>query len=87
MILRFLFWVLAVLGILFFWRRLQKQSISRSGPRRGGSSQRRMVRDRVCQTFLPEADALRLSRGGVTHFFCSDDCRSRFLAENASPAD
>jgi len=38
-----------------------------------------MVRDRVCNTFLPRARALETRVGDETHFFCSELCRSRFL--------
>lgn len=39
-----------------------------------------MVRDRVCQTFVPRAKALSLRVGDEEHFFCSSTCRDRFLA-------
>ena len=38
-----------------------------------------MVRDRVCNTFLPRDRALSTRVGDETHFFCSEACRSRFL--------
>jgi len=38
-----------------------------------------MVRDRVCNTFLPRSRALSLHAGGEEHFFCSDACRAKFL--------
>jgi len=42
-----------------------------------------MVRDRVCNTFLPRSSALTSRLGGEEHFFCSEQCRRRFL-ERAS---
>jgi YHS domain-containing protein len=39
-----------------------------------------MVRDRICETFLPKSRAILLLRDGQEHFFCSEDCRSRFVA-------
>jgi YHS domain-containing protein len=38
-----------------------------------------MVRDRVCNTFLPRDRALSVQHHGVTHYFCSEACRSRYL--------
>jgi len=38
-----------------------------------------MVRDRVCNTFLPEARALTTQRDGESHFFCSPACQAEFL--------
>jgi hypothetical protein len=40
-----------------------------------------MVRDRVCNTFLPRSRALRVRIGGEDHFFCSDSCRSKALEQ------
>jgi YHS domain-containing protein len=39
-----------------------------------------MVRDRICNTYLPKEKALRLESGAEEHFFCSETCRERFLA-------
>lgn len=46
-----------------------------------------LVRDKVCNTFLPKSKALELTAAGETYFFCSTECRSRFLAAPARPAD
>jgi len=40
-----------------------------------------MVRDRVCNTFLPRSRAIVEKTGGEEHFFCSDRCRRRFLED------
>ena len=48
----------------------------------------RMVRDRVCETFVPRSRALLLLRDGQEHFFCSEGCRTRFLGGGqARPPD
>jgi YHS domain-containing protein len=39
-----------------------------------------MVRDRICQTFLPKSRALTVRQGDEEHYFCSDACRAAFLA-------
>ncbi len=39
-----------------------------------------MVRDRVCNTFLPQSRAVVLVRDGKEHFFCSEDCRDKYVA-------
>ena len=51
----------------------------------GGTSRRRvnkpavkLVRDPVCGTYVAPATALPLTTKDGTHFFCSDECRSRF---------
>lgn len=39
-----------------------------------------MVRDQVCNTFLPRERALRAVVAGQEEHFCSADCRDRALA-------
>jgi uncharacterized protein len=38
-----------------------------------------LVRDRVCNTFLPQDRALRAIVDGKPEFFCSEACRDRAL--------
>jgi hypothetical protein len=85
---RFLLLFLVALG-LFWWigrmlKSLRGPTPARRSPDRPGGAtadQGPMVRDRVCNTFLPRSRALRLEDGSEEHFFCSETCRDRFLAE------
>jgi YHS domain-containing protein len=80
---RLLVWLLLGLGFLWLLRRLGGGG---AAPRRQAAGPPgRMVRDRMCQTFLPEDRALSLVAAGRTHYFCSLACRDRFLAPT-SPA-
>ena len=45
-------------------------------PARSG---REMVRDRVCNTFVPKGRALRAVVGGEPQYFCSATCRDAAL--------
>ena len=82
MIRRFL-WLAAIVLIVWAIRRLLgsrrdatgKASVRHEIPRSGAE----MVRDRVCNTFLPRDRALTVEQDGATHHFCSEACRSRFL--------
>jgi YHS domain-containing protein len=38
----------------------------------------KLVRDPVCGTHVAPRQALSLTSGGTTHYFCSEECRSRF---------
>lgn len=78
--------ILAVGILIYLYRRL-RASAGLSGKDSGGGSLgegRRMVRDRVCNTFVPVDSALTVRRGGSLHYFCSERCRERFLAEPAT---
>jgi len=40
-----------------------------------------MVKDESCQTYLPRENALREIIDGQEQFFCSKECRTKFLVE------
>jgi uncharacterized protein len=44
-----------------------------------------MVRDRVCNTFIPRDRALRAVVAGREEFFCSPECRRRSTELPAAP--
>lgn len=37
-----------------------------------------MVKDEICQTYLPKEDAIREIKEGKKHFFCSKECQNKF---------
>jgi YHS domain-containing protein len=47
----------------------------RGAPRREAATD--MVRDRVCDTFVPRTRALMAVIDGREHYFCSPECRER----------
>ncbi len=40
-----------------------------------------MVKDEICNTYLPLEDALKLKLDDGEHFFCSSGCRDKFLEQ------
>lgn len=82
MIRRFLWLVIIALVAWGIRRLLSSRQGSPAGSRARGQIPRsdgEMVRDRVCNTFLPRERALIVEHDGSTHFFCSETCRSRYL--------
>lgn len=73
-----LFGVLALLGLAWIARRLAAPAARAGG--RAVPQTEPMVRDRICDTYVPRAAALVEIRAGKEHFFCSERCRERFLA-------
>jgi len=70
---------------LYRWITGASRRASRSGrtePRLSG----RMVKDESCQTYLPKEQALREMIDGREYFFCSKECRTRFLEERKKTA-
>ena len=53
---------------------------ARARPRGSGPGATELVRDRVCNTYLPRHSALTVNISGETHHFCSEACRARFAA-------
>ncbi len=41
-----------------------------------------MVRDNICGRTLPKSEAYILAKDGIRHYFCSWDCREKFIAGN-----
>jgi hypothetical protein len=87
-------WLVSLFVLLLGWllvRRLDRARRPRAGAaggRRPAAPTDALVRDRVCNTFLPRSRALRVAGAGEDRFFCSTSCRDRFLrqgqAERAS---
>jgi uncharacterized protein len=73
--------------IRFFSRAGQKTRPAAKSRREAGL----MVKDEVCNTYLPREDAVCEVQGGTEHYFCSQACRKKFLdrgkegARTASP--
>lgn len=91
MIRRLLFLVLAVAALMWWLRNLTRR-IQLGQQRAPGVDERArpvrdlgpMVRDHVCNTFLPKSRALTLRVGSDERYFCSEECRQKFLAERAA---
>ena len=82
MIRRLLVLMVAAIGAWWLLRRVTR-NLATSGPARRQAAPRfegAMVRDRICQTFLPKSRALTVREGDDEHFFCSDGCREAYLA-------
>jgi uncharacterized protein len=47
-------------------------------PQRGPEA-REMVRDPLCGVYVSAVDAVSLNRRGGTVYFCSDECRRRYI--------
>jgi len=87
-ILRFLFWVILVSWSLSLLRRLVNRmgaaSTNRNEPLDVPKDvvARKLVRDPVCGMHLAENLALAEPSGGQTFYFCSHECRKKFLGES-----
>lgn len=77
---RFIFFLLLAYIVYLFIRIYfsLKRSRKRTGPPRRIHGE--MVKDEICNTYVPKEEALREARDGREHFFCSEACRKKFLS-------
>jgi YHS domain-containing protein len=86
-ILRFLFWVLIVSWSMSLLRRLVNSMGAAANNRQqpidvpSDAVSRKLVRDPVCGMHLAEGLAIAERSGGETIFFCSEECRNKFMVE------
>jgi YHS domain-containing protein len=82
MLLRFiLIAVLLLVVARLFWRVVDGLIEGVTGePRRRVKPGVKLVRDPVCGTFVAPGESPSLTRGGRTHYFCSDKCRDEYHA-------
>ena len=70
-----------VYALFRFFRALNKGSkSSRTSKLASGI----MVKDEICNTYLPKEDAIKEIHKGKEYFFCSKECRQKFLEQKKS---
>ncbi len=42
-----------------------------------------LVKDPVCGVYLPKEQAIKLEYNGETFYFCSQECKTKFLKESS----
>jgi YHS domain-containing protein len=61
-----------------FFKALNKGTQSRRVSKRQSGI---MVKDEMCNTYLPKEDALKANYAGKDFYFCSNQCRQKFLEQ------
>jgi uncharacterized protein len=79
--LRFLLYTLLFYVIYKFIRVYQSLNKKSKAPRQPKQISGLMVKDEMCNTYLPKEDALKEIVEGKQYFFCSQECRKKFLEE------
>jgi YHS domain-containing protein len=91
MMLRFLrpVFVLVLLGITIYvlykvlWKGEWFPTLFSSKPKKKGNHPQSevvgMQRDPICGTFIPETHAIKYKKGKEIQYFCSEECKARFL--------
>lgn len=83
--------LLALLGLLWTGKQVIKQVSSVFSPQQHvdeekpeGEIRDEMVKDPVCQTFIPKSIAIKKTFNGKTVFFCSEECAANFSEQDSS---
>lgn len=78
--------IIILLGLLYILFRLlintgkrDPDSDSAAPGNPGGPSRDVLKEDPVCRTLIPARQAITLKNNGNTIYFCSSDCRSKFI--------
>lgn len=83
MIRRLLLFLAALVAAIWWMRRSRRKPAAGSAARRSvpeDAAADPMVRDRVCNTFLPRSRAITAGSGENELFFCSEACREKHFA-------
>lgn len=80
-LLRFLLYVLLAYIIYVFLRFLFFPRRPARPGRPAGRLSGIMVKDEVCNTYLPKDEAILETIDGMEHYFCSQECRQKFLEQ------
>ena len=83
--------LLALLGVLWTGKQVAAQVASVFSPQQHGDEEKtdgeigdEMVRDPVCQTFIPRSLAIKKTVKGKTVYFCSEECALNFSEQDSS---
>ncbi len=79
--LKIVLYALLVYIIYKFIRLFQILGKKNKAPRQPKQISGIMVKDEVCNTYLPREDAIKEIVEGKEFFFCSKECRQKFLEE------
>lgn len=83
----YIIWRILKRAVFFKLVRFQspyRQGYARSQARTAPESER-LVQDAVCGSYVPLSLAIRVDRDGTAEYFCSPECRDKFVAQGFSP--
>lgn len=77
--LRIILYGLLVYIVYKFIRIYQKLGQKDNAHRQARKSSGHMVKDEICNTYLPQEDSIKAIHQGKEYYFCSQECRQKFL--------
>jgi len=80
MLVRLILWL--IVGFLAYtvFQMLKQALLKPPGPPPEKTTRgEEMVQDPECNTYVPRGDAIKAQHKGETHYFCSNECRDKYL--------
>lgn len=80
MLVRLLLWL--IVGFLAYtvFQAIKQTLLKPPGPPPEKTTRgEEMVQDPECKTFVPRGDAVKAQHKGKTRYFCSNECRDKYL--------
>ena len=81
---------LIILGLIYFaYRTIKSWMLSGEAPKTKVSSEAAgeiddvMVKDPYCEVYFPKRNGVHLKINGKDLYFCSTECRDKFIAEHS----
>jgi YHS domain-containing protein len=79
MLVRLLIWLIVGALVYTVYQMLKQALLKPSPPSAKSSRGEEMVRDPECGTYVPRIDAVHAEVGGKPCYFCSAECRDKYL--------
>jgi uncharacterized protein len=80
-LIKIIFYALFAYIVYQVFRFFKVTKMRKTPPRVSKHTSGTMVKDEVCNTYLPEEDALKEMHQGKEYYFCSRECQKKFLDE------
>ncbi|MBN1567981.1 MAG: YHS domain-containing protein [Acidobacteria bacterium] len=82
--------ILSAILLIWLFRRLLGMFLGSARANRPkdqtGASSNHMVKDPVCGMYMDARLAVRLKTNGEDFYFCSEDCKNKYLSQSAGSA-
>ncbi len=70
---------------MIYWIIKQALFPKKQNPKNFRRKEETLVQDPVCKCYVPQSQAVAVEFKGQKVFFCSEECRKKFLGVNALP--
>jgi len=80
--MRLIFYILVILGIYYLFKSLFK---SPSSDKKKSNSpwqiEDELVKDPMCNIYVPKSKAIKAKINGQIHYFCSKECKKNYIKQ------